>query len=89
MNEALRLKVDHDRRLRALGDFISAYEAERGEISEQEMRDAARSARARAVVVRGAGDGQRTTGVPFPRMPESKRSGPVNCALANDVGGWR
>jgi hypothetical protein len=34
-----------------------ADELEHGEISEQEMRDAARRARARAVVVRGAGDG--------------------------------
>lgn len=58
VNEALRLKVDHDRRLRALDDFIAGYEAEHGEISEQEMRDAARRARARAVVVRGAGGGR-------------------------------
>ena len=55
VNEALRLKVDHDRRLRALDDFIASYEAEQGEISEQEMADAARRARARAVVVRGNG----------------------------------
>ncbi|HEX9516355.1 MAG TPA: hypothetical protein VF940_09305 [Streptosporangiaceae bacterium] len=55
VNEALRLKVDHDRRLRALDDFIASYEAEQGEISEQEMADAARRARARAVVVRGDG----------------------------------
>src|SRR5258708_3932169 len=57
VNDALRLKADHDRRPRALDDFINAYEAEHGEISEQEMRDAARRARARAVIVRGAGDG--------------------------------
>ena len=62
VNDALRLKADHDRRLRALDDFITAYEAEHGEISEQEMRDAARRARARAVVVRGAGDGGRAGG---------------------------
>jgi Arc/MetJ-type ribon-helix-helix transcriptional regulator len=62
VNDALRLKADHDRRLRALDDFISAYDVEHGEISEQEMRDAARHARARAVVVRGAGDGGRAGG---------------------------
>src|SRR5712692_9212552 len=59
VNDALRLKADCDRRLRALDDFISAYEAEHGEISEQEMRDTARRARARAVVVRGGGGGGR------------------------------
>jgi Arc/MetJ-type ribon-helix-helix transcriptional regulator len=56
VNDALRLKADHDRRLRALDDFLDAYEAEHGEISEAEMRDAARSASGRAVVVRGAPD---------------------------------
>jgi Arc/MetJ-type ribon-helix-helix transcriptional regulator len=53
VNEALRLKADHDRRLAALDEFLAAYEAEHGEITEQEMRDAARRARAGAVVVRG------------------------------------
>jgi Arc/MetJ-type ribon-helix-helix transcriptional regulator len=63
VNDALRLKADHDRRLAALDEFLAAYESEHGEISEQEMRDAARRARAGAVVVRGrpagrAGDGR-------------------------------
>lgn len=53
VNDALRLKVEHDRRLRALGSFITAYEAEHGEITEEEMAAAARNARKRAVVVRG------------------------------------
>lgn len=57
VNEALRLKAEHDRRLRALDDFLASYEAEHGEIGEQEMRDAARRARARAVVVRADPDG--------------------------------
>ncbi|HEX9541389.1 MAG TPA: hypothetical protein VGA04_24760 [Streptosporangiaceae bacterium] len=56
VNDALRLKADHDRRLRALDDFLAAYEAEHGEITEEEMRDAARGARSRAVVVRGTQD---------------------------------
>ena len=54
VNDALRLKADHDRRLRALDEFLAGYEAEHGEISEEEMREAARRARSRAVVVRGA-----------------------------------
>jgi Arc/MetJ-type ribon-helix-helix transcriptional regulator len=53
VNDALRLKADHDRRLRALDDFLAAYEAEHGEITGEEMRDAVRAARGRAVVVRG------------------------------------
>jgi Arc/MetJ-type ribon-helix-helix transcriptional regulator len=58
VNDALRLKADHDRRLAALDEFLSAYEAEHGEITEQEMHDAARGARAGAVVVRGRLAGQ-------------------------------
>jgi len=53
VNEALRLKADHDRRMRALDEFLMAYEAEHGEISDDEMTEAARRARARATVVRG------------------------------------
>jgi Arc/MetJ-type ribon-helix-helix transcriptional regulator len=59
VNDALRLKADHDRRLRALDEFLEGYEAEHGEISEEEMREAARSARSRAVVVRGAPESRR------------------------------
>jgi len=54
VNDALRLKADHDRRMRALDEFIAAYEAEHGEITEEEIRDAARRARAGATVVRAA-----------------------------------
>lgn len=36
VNDALRLKADQDRRLRALGDFVTAYEAEHGQITEAE-----------------------------------------------------
>jgi Arc/MetJ-type ribon-helix-helix transcriptional regulator len=53
VNEALRLKVAHDRRLRALDEFVAGFEAEHGEITEAEMNAATRRARGRAVVVRG------------------------------------
>jgi Arc/MetJ-type ribon-helix-helix transcriptional regulator len=53
VSEALRLKLDHDRRLRGIGDFIAEYEAEHGEITEEEMEAAVRRARERAIVVRG------------------------------------
>ncbi len=57
VNEALRRQADHDRRLRALDEFLAAYESEHGEITADEMRDATRRARARAVIVRGGPDG--------------------------------
>jgi hypothetical protein len=53
VNDALRLKIDHDRRLRGIDDYIAAYEAEHGEITAEEMDAAYRAARARAIVVRG------------------------------------
>jgi Arc/MetJ-type ribon-helix-helix transcriptional regulator len=53
VSDALRLKLEHDRRLRGIGDFIAAYEAEHGEITEEEMEAAVRRARERAIVVRG------------------------------------
>lgn len=52
VNEALRQKLEHERRLLALADLIGSFEAEHGEISEAEMERAARSARARAESVR-------------------------------------
>lgn len=53
VNDALRLKAERDRRLQALDEFLGAHEAEHGEITDEEMREAARRARGRAVVVRG------------------------------------
>jgi Arc/MetJ-type ribon-helix-helix transcriptional regulator len=54
VNDALRLKLEQDRRLAALADFVTAYESEYGAITDEELRQAARRTRARAVVVRGA-----------------------------------
>jgi Arc/MetJ-type ribon-helix-helix transcriptional regulator len=53
VNDALRLKVEHERRLRGVDDFIAAFEAEYGEISDEDMEAAYRAAKARAIVVRG------------------------------------
>ncbi|HEY5243811.1 MAG TPA: hypothetical protein VIJ22_20160 [Polyangiaceae bacterium] len=52
VNDALRLKLEQDRRLQALGAFVAAYEARHGEITPEEVRDARRRARGRAVTVR-------------------------------------
>jgi metal-responsive CopG/Arc/MetJ family transcriptional regulator len=54
VNDALELKLEHDRKLASLADFIREYEEDHGEITAEEMHAAARSARARALTVRGA-----------------------------------
>lgn len=52
VNDALSRQAEHDRRLKALAEFIRGYEAEHGVITEEEMREAERSAQARAIRVR-------------------------------------
>jgi hypothetical protein len=54
VNDALRLKAEHDRRMQALGSFLATYEAEHGVITEAEIDEAVRRARSRATVVRSA-----------------------------------
>jgi hypothetical protein len=53
VDDALRIKIEHDRRLAALAAFVASYEAEQGEITVEEIRVAARSAHRRAATVRG------------------------------------
>jgi hypothetical protein len=52
VNDALRRQADHDRRWRALDEFLKAYESEHGEITGEEIEAATRSTLAKAVVVR-------------------------------------
>lgn len=52
VNDALRLKAEHERRMQALGVFLATYEAEHGVITDPEIEEAARWARERATVVR-------------------------------------
>jgi hypothetical protein len=52
VNEAMRRQVDHDRRLKALDELLASYEAEHGEITDEEIENATRRTRERAVVVR-------------------------------------
>jgi Arc/MetJ-type ribon-helix-helix transcriptional regulator len=74
VNEALRTKAEQDRRLEALGAFLAEYEAEHGEIMPEEMRAAARRARARAVPTHGARAGAIATHGPrAARRPRRKR----------------
>lgn len=52
VNEALRRQATHDARLEAVGDFITAFEAEHGQLTDKEIEDAYRRAKARAIIVR-------------------------------------
>jgi hypothetical protein len=55
VNLALAERVAKERRLRAMGEAIAAYEAEFGAISDEELRAQERADRRSARVVRGAG----------------------------------
>jgi len=63
VNLALADRAARDRRLRALGEAISAYEAEFGVITTKELADQERSDRLVARVVRGTS----------PRPPKPRR----------------
>jgi Arc/MetJ-type ribon-helix-helix transcriptional regulator len=52
VNDALRLKLEQERRLEALAAFVADYEARHEDIGADEARDAIRRARGRAIVVR-------------------------------------
>lgn len=53
VNEALRRQAEHDRRLRALDEFLAAFETEHGEITDDEIAEVSRRTSARSVIVRG------------------------------------
>jgi hypothetical protein len=53
VNDGLRLKAEHDQRMQAMDTFLAAYEAEHGVITESDMAEAERWARAHSTVVRG------------------------------------
>lgn len=55
VNDALRRQLEHEQRLHAFDEFLAAYEAEHGVITEKEMAEAEKWARANARVVRGSG----------------------------------
>ena len=57
VNAALRDRALQEQRLRSLGEAIADYEAEYGEITDEEMEAQVRSDQESAVVVRGRGAG--------------------------------
>ena len=58
VNEALAARTERDRRLRAMDEAIASYEAEFGEITEEEMEARRRADREAAMVVRPKRVGQ-------------------------------
>jgi hypothetical protein len=58
VNDAMRLKIEHDRGLAELAAVIADFEAEHGEITKEQMDAAERMARSRAVTVRGSRAGE-------------------------------
>lgn len=53
VNTALSRQAAHDRRLRAIDEYLAAFEAENGEITDDDIAEVSRRTRAAAVVVRG------------------------------------
>lgn len=52
VNDALARQAEHDRRMNALDEAIREYEREYGVITDEEIREATRITRARAIRVR-------------------------------------
>ncbi|MHB8467383.1 MAG: hypothetical protein ACYDH6_06975 [Acidimicrobiales bacterium] len=53
INTRLGSKVDHERRMAALGEAIAAYEAEFGAFTPEELEESRRRMEERAIVIRG------------------------------------
>jgi hypothetical protein len=62
VNDAMRLKVEHDQGLAELAGLIADFESEHGEITQGEIEKAVRAARSRAVSVRGTRAGEAGAG---------------------------
>lgn len=62
VNEGMQRQLDHERRLGAADDFFAWYEAEHGEITQEEMDEAERIMEERSVHVRGRGSFARIFG---------------------------
>jgi len=64
VNEAMRLKLEHDRGLALLAEVIAEFEAEHGEITTEDIEKAKRAALSRAWSVRGSRAGEQPTAWP-------------------------
>ena len=54
VNRALADRADHERRQRAMGEAIAMYEAEFGELTDEQMEANVRRLRATAIKIRAA-----------------------------------
>lgn len=61
-NQAMQRQLDHERRLAAADDYFAWYEAEHGEITQEEMDEAERIMEERSIHVRGRGSFARIFG---------------------------
>lgn len=64
VNDALQRQLEHDRRMRALDEFLEGFEREHGTITDREIQEASRRLRGRAVTVRST---------PAPSRPADSR----------------
>lgn len=58
VNDAMRLKLEHDRGLAELAVVIADFETEYGEITKEDVDKAVRTVRSRALSVRGSRAGE-------------------------------
>jgi len=58
VNDARLLKAEHERRMAALDVFLAEFDAEHGEISDEEIASTVRRVREKSVVVRGSSSPQ-------------------------------
>jgi hypothetical protein len=62
VQDAMRLKIEHDRGLAELAGVIADFETEHGAITKEEIEKSVRAARSRSVSVRGARAGEARAG---------------------------
>jgi len=74
VNEAMRLKLEHDRGLALLADVIAEFEAEHGEITAEDIEKAKREARSRAWSIRGRRAGEESAKWPKRSRRRGRRS---------------
>lgn len=67
VNDAMRLKIEHDRGLAELAAVIAEFESEHGQISKEDIDSATRAARSRAVSIRGTRAGEARSSWPRSR----------------------
>jgi Arc/MetJ-type ribon-helix-helix transcriptional regulator len=73
VSAGLRRQLENDRRLRAMGEFIAAFEREHGKITEPDIEESLRTLQSRAIHVRPARASIQVPVVRGSRASESRR----------------